>query len=478
MSGKWNGKRIFHIFVLILAGIASLDLLLIHGNAEKESGEDGSGFPWKIYLGERVGQEVLDVWLPVFSYAGQNSVRESGFFQEILGQQSPLLAYGLEENGDEDGLQTESGSLREKFLLQEGISEDEESETGDALEMPQGEEGKLFLDEETRKRLEEENQAGGEKREETENGQKEAGQDIAGPGEVSGNGTQATETENGEDAFGFVRAQARSQEYDWSYYQDFDALIKGFYAVDATTEASPDQVQLDQLLGKDLTIEKNPDVPQILIYHTHSQETFADSVPGDSSTSIVGAGELLAQILREEYGYNVIHHTGEYDVESRDNAYSVSLPAIEQILAENPTIEVVIDLHRDAVLEGKLVTELNGKPTATFMFFNGLSYTRAAGNIEYLENPYIDENLAFSFQMQVIANEYYPGLTRRIYLKGYRYNMHLRPRSLLIELGAQTNTVEEIMNACAPIAHILDMELSGAGASWREQVGGQEQAGD
>ena len=73
--------------------------------------------------------------------------------------------------------------------------------------------------------------------------------------------------------------------------------------------------------------------------------------------------------------------------------------------------------------------------------------------------------------------EYYPGLTRRIYLKGYRYNMHLCPRSLLIELGAQTNTVEEIRNACAPIAHILDMELSGAGASWREQIGG-EQVGD
>ena len=363
-----------------------------------------------------------------------------------------------------DGLQTESGSMREKFLLQEGVSEDEESETGDALEMPQTEEGKLHLDEALQKKLQEENQTG------RGNGQESAQDGIQ--GNVSGNGMEMAQGETaGEDAFGFVKAQVRSQEYDWSYYQDFDALIKGFYAVDATTEASPDQMQLDQLLGKDLTIEKNPDVPQILIYHTHSQETFVDSVPGDTSTGIVGAGELLAQILREEYGYNVIHHTGEYDVESRDNAYSVSLPAIEQILAENPTIEVVIDLHRDAVLEGKLVTELNGKPTATFMFFNGLSYTKAAGNIAYLENPYIDENLAFSFQMQVIANEYYPGLTRRIYLKGYRYNMHLRPRSLLIELGAQTNTVEEIMNACAPIAHILDMELSGAGASWRQQAG-------
>ena len=450
--------------MLVLAGIALMDLLFLQGGDRQEDGESGNGFSWKAVLAEKLGQEVLDVWLPAFSFAGQNGTQSGGVLQDIIGQQSPLLAYGLEDGSNMDGLQTESGSLREKFLQQEGISEDEESETGDALEMPQTEEGKLRLDEETQKKLQEENQTGrGSGEENVQDGIQ---------GEVSGNGMETVQGETaGEDAFGFVKAQVRSQEYDWSYYQDFDALIKGFYAVDATTEASPDQMQLDQLLGKDLTIEKNPDVPQILIYHTHSQETFVDSVPGDTSTGIVGAGELLAQILREEYGYNVIHHTGEYDVESRDNAYSVSLPAIEQILAENPTIEVVIDLHRDAVLEGKLVTELNGKPTATFMFFNGLSYTKAAGNIAYLENPYIDENLAFSFQMQVIANEYYPGLTRRIYLKGYRYNMHLRPRSLLIELGAQTNTVEEIMNACAPIAHILDMELSGAGASWRQQAG-------
>lgn len=471
MSGKGNGKRIFHIFVLVLAGIALMDLLFLQGGDRQEDGESGNGFSWKAVLAEKLGQEVLDVWLPAFSFAGQNGAQSGGVLQDIIGQQSPLLAYGLEDGSNMDGLQTESGSLREKFLQQEGISEDEESETGDALEMPQTEEGKLRLDEETQKKLQEENQTG------RGVGEENAQDGIQ--GEVSGNGMETVQGETaGEDAFGFVKAQVRSQEYDWSYYQDFDALIKGFYAVDATTEASPDQMQLDQLLGKDLTIEKNPDVPQILIYHTHSQETFVDSVPGDTADSIVGAGELLAQILREEYGYNVVHDTGEYDVESRDNAYSVSLPAIEQILAENPTIEVVIDLHRDAVLEGKLVTELNGKPTATFMFFNGLSYTKAAGNIAYLENPYIDENLAFSFQMQVIANEYYPGLTRRIYLKGYRYNMHLRPRSLLIELGAQTNTVEEIMNACAPIAHILDMELSGAGASWRQQEGGQEQAGD
>ena len=170
----------------------------------------------------------------------------------------------------------------------------------------------------------------------------------------------------------------------------------------------------------------------------------------------------IRQKIKEEYGYNVMHHEGEYDVPSRDYAYSKSLPAIEQLLAENPSIEVVIDLHRDAVAEGnKLVTNIQGMDMAQFMFFNGLSYTRARGELTSLQNPYIQENLSFAFQMKLTADEYYPGLTRKTYLKGYRYNLQYRPKSLLIELGAQTNTVEEAMNACKPMAHIISMVLKG-----------------
>lgn len=131
-------------------------------------------------------------------------------------------------------------------------------------------------------------------------------------------------------------------------------------------------------------------------------------------------------------------------------------PAIEQILRENPSIEVVIDLHRDGVAEGtRLVTEIDGTQMASIMFFNGLSRTTALGDISYLKNPYIQDNLAFSFQMQLKAAEYYPGLARPIYLKGYRYNMHFKPKSLLIEVGAQTNTLQEAKNAMAPLADVL-----------------------
>lgn len=245
---------------------------------------------------------------------------------------------------------------------------------------------------------------------------------------------------------------------------DFETLIGQFYTVDSVAKVSGELLNAQKLNAKDLRIQKNSEGPQILIYHTHSQEAFVDSVPGDESTTIVGAGEYLAEILRNQYGYNVLHHKGQYDVKTRDNAYSKALPEIQKLLEENPTIQVVIDLHRDGIAEsaGKLVMDLDGKPTARFMFFNGVSCGKRTGNIDYLYNPNLEENLAFSFQLKKAAEEYYPGLARKNYINAYRYNMHLCGRTTLLELGAQNNTVEEIMNACYPIAHILDMVLSGA----------------
>lgn len=258
------------------------------------------------------------------------------------------------------------------------------------------------------------------------------------------------------------RPAVQQVQIDRTQLADYETLVRNFYAIDANTMAGSDQLSVEKLLGMDMTLPQEGDGPQILIYHTHSQEAFADSVPGDVNTGIVGVGECLTKILTEQYGYRVLHNTGQYDVETRDNAYSRALPAVEQILAENPSIQVIIDLHRDEVAEEtKLVTDIQGRPTARFMFFNGLSRTRKTGDIDYLANENQEANLAFSFQMQLKAAEYYPGLTRRLYLKGYRYNMHLRPRTLLVELGAQNNTVEEAINACDPLAHILDMVLKG-----------------
>ncbi len=242
---------------------------------------------------------------------------------------------------------------------------------------------------------------------------------------------------------------------------DFDYLIQNFYQVDSTTTINSSQLNADALLGKDLRLSHDASTPQILIYHTHSQEGYADSVPGDASTSVVGVGDYLTKLLTEQYGFNVIHHKGEYDVGDRDHAYSKAGPGLEAVLAQNPGVEVVIDLHRDGVAEStRLVTQVNGIQMAQVMFFNGLSRTTAMGDIDYLYNPYIADNLAISFQMQLKAAEYYPGFTRRIYLKGYRYNMHYCPKTLLIEVGAQTNTVSEAMNAMVPLADLLNKVLT------------------
>ena len=257
---------------------------------------------------------------------------------------------------------------------------------------------------------------------------------------------------------------AKKPDISLEKLKDFDYLMGHFYTVDSSTSVDPEQLNAQTLLGKDLTIDQSGEGPKVLIYHTHSQEAFADSRKGEESDTIVGVGEYLAQLLNETYQIPTLHHKGVYDLIDgkldRSRAYELALPEVEKILKENPSIEVVIDLHRDGVGDSThLVEEINGKPTAQIMFFNGMSRTKANGPIEYLKNPYIEDNLAFSLQMQLAAQKY-PGFTRRIYLKSYRYNMHVTPKTLLVEAGAQTNTVEEMRNAMEILAETLDTVLT------------------
>ena len=220
-----------------------------------------------------------------------------------------------------------------------------------------------------------------------------------------------------------------------------------------------------RFLAEDMRISKETEGPQILIYHSHSQETFRDSREGIQADSIVGVGDYLTSLLTEKYGYQVLHITDRFDLAGgkldRNAAYDYARERVEELLQKNPSIEVLIDLHRDGVAEGKrLVTQINGKDTAKIMFFNGISHTISQGAVEYLPNPYIEDNLAFSFQLEYQAALYYPTFYRGIYLAGLRYNLHLRPKSLLVEAGAQTNTVQEVKNAMEPLADILNRVLN------------------
>lgn len=448
-----GGKIVYRTAVF---GLAAAVVLL--GMPERTEGGMGQA------AADALTNGVLQGGCPAVFYVSKPA--ERGLWSGRGGQFPILRFYGSRKKTQ---LLAENQTTYEDIIRAEGQDESAQKKVEGGMDTPESSAGRVKVEGELAERLKEEN--GQPQEQETaqkgalDSASSETG-DTAETGEPAEAG-DAAETGNlaekgGQVSGNSAAALAKKESYQWEYFEKYDALVREFYAIDQSTAADESQLNLDALLGPDLSIEKRQDgLPQILIYHTHSQEDFVNSVAGDERTTIMGVGEFLAELLRQK-GYNVMHHMGKYDVEKRDYAYSASLPALEELLAQNPSIEVVIDLHRDEVAEGtKLVTDIDGRPTAKFMFFNGLSRTRKHGDIDYLPNENIGMNLAFSFQMQALCNEYYPGLTRRIYLKGYRYNMHLKPRYLLIEMGAQTNTYEECYNACIPLANMLDTELSG-----------------
>ena len=254
--------------------------------------------------------------------------------------------------------------------------------------------------------------------------------------------------------------------YTADMLKDYNYFVNQFYAIDSTTYAPDGLLNAESFMNMDLGIDLQGSEPKVLIYHTHSQEAFANSRPGEWQDTVVGLGETLKNNLESRYGISVLHLTDTFDVidgvTDRSAAYTYAEEKIWQVLEDYPSIKVIIDLHRDGVADDtRLVTNINGRDTAQLMFLNGLCRTAANGPIEYLQNPYLAENLAFSFKLQAKAAQYYPNLMRRIYLRSYQYNLHILPRSLLVECGAQTNTVEEVQNAMPLLADLLYLVLSG-----------------
>ena len=437
MGKKDKGGKI--AYRVIVSGLAAAVVFFsMPGETETGMGQAAA---------EMLTRGVLQGGCPAVFYVSEPM--ERGLWKSASGQFPILDFYGKQKRTQ---LLSESRGTYEDIVRAEGRDESARKEVEGGMDTPESSAGRVKVEGELAELL---------RRENGQDAGKELHEEESGAGEEGNTEKTAEEKQVSENSYE-AELPDKKESYQWEYFKKYDTLVKEFYAIDQSTAADEKQLNLEALLGPDLSIEKRQDgLPQILIYHTHSQEDFADSIPGDERTTILGVGEFLAELLRQK-GYNVMHHMGKYDVEKRDYAYSYSLPAMEELLEQNPSIEVVIDLHRDEVAEGtKLITDIDGRPTAKFMFFNGMSRTRKHGDIDYLPNENIGMNLAFSFQMQALCNEYYPGLTRRIYLKGYRYNMHLSPRYLLVEMGAQTNTYEECYNACIPLANMLDLELSG-----------------
>lgn len=251
---------------------------------------------------------------------------------------------------------------------------------------------------------------------------------------------------------------------DVGLLSDVSYLKKTLYTVDRKTELLDGDIRAEEFIAKDMTLDMSTEGPKILIFHTHSTEGFKDSdMSKDMNEGIWGAGERLKNVLEQKYGIEVLHDTGRYDIVDGKaqitGAYERMEPYVRKILEENPSIELVIDLHRDGVNDDvHLATDINGKKCAKIMFFNGMCRLYDNGvltTLNNLENPNLSDNLALSFKLQLSANTLYPGLCRKIYLNAYRYSLHMKPKSLLIELGAQTNTKEEIYNSVDLLADIL-----------------------
>ncbi len=258
-----------------------------------------------------------------------------------------------------------------------------------------------------------------------------------------------------------VIAPANGEHFTLEQLLDRQYLYRNFYIVDPSTSVSNELFDANILVKKDLTIEKDSSKPQILIYHTHSQEAFSDSRQGVEEDTIVGVGEELAKVL-SDYGYNVIHDKTKYDIMGegldRNLAYSYASDGIKKILEENPTIEVILDIHRDG--GKKRVTTIAGVDTAQIMLFNGLSTNTKGQPIERLPNENLQGNLAFSLQIQIKGREIFPGLMYKNYLKSLRYNQHFRERSILAEVGTVNNTVAEAKNSMNYLAILIDEILN------------------
>lgn len=209
--------------------------------------------------------------------------------------------------------------------------------------------------------------------------------------------------------------------------------------------------------------------PQILIVHTHGSEaysqtdglTYQESDPyrtTDCSRNMVRVGEEMAQIFREN-GFEVIHDTNLYDYPAYDGAYDRSGVAVKDWLAKYPTIKIILDVHRDALVgtDGsiyKLVSEENGEKVAQVMLVVGTDGSGAS-------HPYWIDNLALAIRYQQELVSDYVSLARPVVLRNSRYNQNLSTGSLLVEVGGHGNTLTEALAGARLFAQSVSQVLLG-----------------
>ena len=220
------------------------------------------------------------------------------------------------------------------------------------------------------------------------------------------------------------------------------------------------KIDVEKLLKKPLNMDLSKKGPKVLVYHTHTSESYVlkesdlgkKDVPSFNSNpkySVVRVGEELARNLRK-YGIETLHNGTVHD-KVRDAAYGVSIDTLNSYKKSYPSIQIYIDVHRDAAKSDnpklRLTKEINGKNCAQIMFVVGAEGT--------LPHPKWQENLSFVLKLQQKLNEKYPGLARPIWIVEARYNQHISTQSILIEVGGDGNLLSECLESTKYLAEAL-----------------------
>lgn len=221
-------------------------------------------------------------------------------------------------------------------------------------------------------------------------------------------------------------------------------------------------VDLPQTLNAALPFTLSPaaDGPQILIIHTHATEAYTPDgtdtyVPSDNSRTVDQTQNMLRvgdemEAVFTSMGLSVIHDRGLYDYPKYNGAYGRSGAAVAEYLAKYPTIRIVLDVHRDALVGSdgtvyKAVTELDGIKTAQVMVVVGSETTEIA-------HPNWRDNLALGLKVQKNLDTLFPTLARPMTLRSAVYNQNLSPGSFLVEVGTHGNTLQEALAAARSFA--------------------------
>lgn len=221
---------------------------------------------------------------------------------------------------------------------------------------------------------------------------------------------------------------------------------------------SSKNIDYQELMERNVDLTKKSD--PVLLYCSHTSETYANSEnfkfnytgnyrTKDASYNMLSVASIMSKTLKDR-GFTTVFDTTPHDYTSYDNAYKNSLKTINTNLEKYNRFGVMIDVHRDAAADLSFApkTTVNGKSTAQLMLVVGVGYNG-------FPNEYWEENLALALKITKLGEEMYPGLFRHILVRDARYNQHLAPGSLLIEVGATGNTLEEAYYGARCFANIL-----------------------